>query len=184
MPFRHHNCLHLKYHMSCEHFDELRKRADGGCEICGFAEEELPSGMLYIDHDPQVGPWAVRGLLCNRCNSGFDLPALIGDARDAYLANPWYLAHPERPVGPAARAAYTDDLLRALDVVTAQSVTVGVPAVRAELASAIAAALKGGATPTEVALHSPYSQSRVRAIARIAGVPAASRGSKVKRPAA
>lgn len=172
----HLSCAHAKYRLTCKEFDKLRHEADGQCRICGRPEEELPSRLLNVDHDPAVGPWAVRGLLCGRCNAGMHLPAIAGARVDAYLADPWYRRQPGRLTGPAQRPPSVDVLLAQLDVATDRSRSLGVEAVRRELADAIVAALKGGASPTEVVDRSPYSPASILRIARIGGVPPASQG--------
>jgi hypothetical protein len=70
--------------------------ADTGqrCEICGEHAHKNPGGKLYIDHDYSLGNWAVRGLLCNYCNTligdrpGWYLPPHL-DA-EPYLTAPWH----------------------------------------------------------------------------------------------
>jgi hypothetical protein len=78
--------------MVCEQFDRLLARADGKCELCGADEEDSAWGQLHIDHEHQVGQWAVRGLLCDACNlklqRGRRLPPTPRLQR--YLANAWY----------------------------------------------------------------------------------------------
>lgn len=54
-------------------------------------------GALYIDHDVYAGYNAVRGLLCNRCNTRLDDPRQWPWPREYaysaahYLLNAWYL---------------------------------------------------------------------------------------------
>lgn len=122
---RHRTCAHTKYKLTCRDFDELRQATDGQCWICEAHEQDLPGSTLYVDHDASVGPWAVRGLLCNRCNSCLDLPLIEGPKRDAYLANAWYLRHPDRLVAPAPRPLDADFALTQLDEVTAQARQLG-----------------------------------------------------------
>lgn len=84
--------------MSCEEFDQLRQRAHDRCEICAVPANETPRG-LFIDHDLDKGKWAVRGLLCNACNTSLGKPRYNGHAGAvAYLANPF------RTVPPPAKA--------------------------------------------------------------------------------
>lgn len=58
-----------------EVFNELMRRQDGKCAICGREETAKdPSGRtkrLAVDHDRITG--AVRGLLCARCNTAIGL---------------------------------------------------------------------------------------------------------------
>jgi hypothetical protein len=72
---RHHElgkvCHHFAYHgLTCDEYDALRARAAGHCEICGIAEEDTPRGFLVVDHFQQDRISFIRGLLCDRCNSG------------------------------------------------------------------------------------------------------------------
>jgi hypothetical protein len=80
--------------MSCADFELLWNRANGACEICHAAPSETTRGILVIDHEPARGEWAVRGLLCERCNSHFERHrgslADLQDSIDEYLSNPWY----------------------------------------------------------------------------------------------
>lgn len=84
-------CSHRRYLIDCEQYEELRRRADYRCEICGSPEEEELHGVLSVDHRGSLADWAVRGLLCNRCNTGLHLPAISGEARDRFYANAWYV---------------------------------------------------------------------------------------------
>lgn len=79
------SCSHRRYQLSCPEYDQLFDLARDRCEICGTT-----SVGLVVDHDPRLGDWAVRGLLCNTCNSG--LHHLRGARVSRYLANPWYRA--------------------------------------------------------------------------------------------
>jgi hypothetical protein len=94
--------------LTCEQYDLLYARSDGDCEICGGR----PDGPI-VDHDPQVGQWAVRGLLCFDCNIGIGYDGgLDPDIRvRTYLANPWHLTfgvaaqeQPEPPCGASVKA--------------------------------------------------------------------------------
>jgi hypothetical protein len=89
------SCQHDLYRLSCEEFEALRRRADGKCEICRIPEAETPRGLLCIDHDGRYSWWAVRGLLCDKCNalmSRIDNGERKGDPRaTAYYLNAWFL---------------------------------------------------------------------------------------------
>lgn len=56
-------CRHKAYALTCEEFDELQAKAQGACARCGGSDRPL-----WIDHDHEVGRWAVRGLICPSCN--------------------------------------------------------------------------------------------------------------------
>lgn len=96
----HGRCQHKLYLLTCEEYDKLWSRTNGACTFCGA------TGTLHIDHDADAGAWAVRGLLCSRCNTALDSSrALLPDAAVAdYLANPWYRTglglSSERPAEP------------------------------------------------------------------------------------
>ena len=96
---------HRKYALSCEEFDLLWHRSGGRCEICGVLGRYSPHGSLHIDHNALLGDWAVRGLLCSRCNTMLGVPGrIVGPEVDRYLATPWRVTQPERlkPAVPAA----------------------------------------------------------------------------------
>jgi len=59
--------------------------------ICRRAGHETGHGFLCIDHDPFVGQWAVRGLLCSSCNGRLSMSPGWRPEAIAYLADPWYL---------------------------------------------------------------------------------------------
>ena len=65
-----------KYGLTIERFNEIVSLQYGGCAICGSTKggTRYFDERLHIDHDHKTG--AVRGLLCNFCNSG------IGSFRD------------------------------------------------------------------------------------------------------
>ncbi|MYR30697.1 hypothetical protein GTW20_00060 [Nocardiopsis alba] len=111
-PNRGGTCSHRTYLLTCEQYEGLRKRASYQCEICGKPESEEWLEVLRIDHAHHLGYWAVRGLLCHRCNCSFDLAAIAGPARDTYLKNSWYL-HMLAELGlpPATPRSPPSDLL-------------------------------------------------------------------------
>jgi len=72
-----------KYNLTPEEFTYMVMEQGGVCAICGL----VPSA-LYVDHDHATGK--VRGLLCQKCNSGI---GFLGDSLEglekavAYLQN-------------------------------------------------------------------------------------------------
>lgn len=96
--------------MSCEQFAHLLKRADARCEICRRAGIETSHRQLYIDHDAKRGMWAVRGLLCGRCNSLLEHENVFTPEARRYLDRSWYRRHlaslsvAEFPAEPPLRA--------------------------------------------------------------------------------
>lgn len=114
---------HLCYGLTCEQYEALIAESAGQCQTCPCPSSASTRGKLAIDHDHKVGDWAVRGLLCHRCNNILakheaDPP----DWSQAYLADPWYMrmlrdlnldAHPPEhdqwtlfsgyPIGPQVR---------------------------------------------------------------------------------
>jgi len=84
-------CAHRNYLMSCEDFDTLVAHYEDRCGICRRAGHETTHGFLCIDHNPFVGRWAVRGLLCGTCNARLSIDHAWRPEAVAYLADPWYL---------------------------------------------------------------------------------------------
>ncbi|OLT24395.1 hypothetical protein BJF79_13720 [Actinomadura sp. CNU-125] len=81
---------HRSYRLDCEQYEGLRIESHGMCQICGFPAEEMPQRKLYIDH-AWPGRWAVRGLLCIRCNTQLEGGVAFSSAAAAYLGNAWYV---------------------------------------------------------------------------------------------
>lgn len=85
-------CTHRAYGMSCDQFDALRLRAAGSCELC-----ITPTAKLHIDHDHDRGWWAVRGLVCPKCNAHMrrvdsgERP--MDGPTERYAANPFWQTH-------------------------------------------------------------------------------------------
>ncbi len=63
--------LQSTYGISLEQYNELLDAQGGGCAICGLAETNMTrsttANPLSVDHCHESG--AVRGLLCNLCNT-------------------------------------------------------------------------------------------------------------------
>ena len=92
--------------MSCDDYDDLIRHAESRCQLCGRTAGETGHGYLVIDHDPAIGDWAVRGLLCSTCNQRIEYGSV--DAPE-YLANPWHTRYAgqfsdEPPLGTSVRA--------------------------------------------------------------------------------
>jgi len=75
------------YGITLDQYNEMLKKQDGGCAICGKTETRKNmwgTGIcrLNIDHDHNTGE--VRGLLCHSCNFGlgafFDSAQLLSKA--------------------------------------------------------------------------------------------------------
>lgn len=93
----HWNCwTHAKYRLTCVEMAQLIERAGDRCEICDLPRDQTWQNLLYIDHDYLLGRWAVRGLLCVRCNTRLSVTAGFSDLPDsrAYLANPFRIEEP------------------------------------------------------------------------------------------
>lgn len=74
---------HWVYDLDCDDFDDLRRRADDRCELCGVAGLATGHRMLHIDHEGPRGPnCRVRGLLC--CSR------TITDHELSYLGHPFW----------------------------------------------------------------------------------------------
>jgi len=104
-------CLHRKYLMDCDQFDQLWQRGKGRCELCGRTPEEANQDRLDIDHDGGLGRWAVRGLLCRRCNTKLHVPSVVEPERaEEYHRTAWYHSlgpvMPEPPVGTGLNARW------------------------------------------------------------------------------
>lgn len=82
-------CGHKIYGLSCQDYDRLIAHARGACQICGTRPEQTGHGFLVVDHDDTVGQWAVRGLLCQDCNSSLPMGP-TPDWAAGYLAQPWW----------------------------------------------------------------------------------------------
>jgi hypothetical protein len=59
----HASCYHVSYSLTCAEYDDLLAVARGCCMAC--KERAAP---LCLDHDHELGWWAVRGLVCRSCN--------------------------------------------------------------------------------------------------------------------
>lgn len=85
-------CRHKDYLMTCEQFDDLLKRSEQRCEICRRYGVDTSHRQLYIDHDVYRDMWAVRGLLCGRCNSMLEHEKHFVPEVADYLAASWWKA--------------------------------------------------------------------------------------------
>lgn len=112
---------HRKYKLSCDQYERLLARSGQRCEICRGSAIGTSFRKLFIDHS---GPaWAVRGLLCNTCNTR------LRDGRDwtpggaEYLAKTWWVQEcarvgmptklpPEPPIGSVIRDQFGTVWLR------------------------------------------------------------------------
>lgn len=90
----HANCRHRHYGLTCGVYEQMLQGTGQHCEICGCPPQGNTAGKLFIDHENALGRWAVRGLLCHRCNSlnavrpGWNVQVPEGSER--YLTYPWY----------------------------------------------------------------------------------------------
>ncbi|MFG3051853.1 endonuclease domain-containing protein [Kitasatospora sp. NPDC048239] len=100
IPRRHSSCYHVGYSLNCNEYDDLRGLAAGRCMMCSEA-----TARLYIDHDHQLGTWAVRGLICHTCNQGLRYVDAgtrhAGPEVNEYLARAW---HRDQPTSAAKQA--------------------------------------------------------------------------------
>lgn len=91
----HANCRHRYYGLNCDLYEQMLEETGQRCEICGSPPQGNTAGKLFIDHDNAIGIWAVRGLLCHRCNSLIaDKPgwgAVPPNGHQEYLHRPWYV---------------------------------------------------------------------------------------------
>lgn len=100
--------IHRGYKLGCAQYEYLLARSGQECEICGLPGTECPRGKLHIDHHGHK--WAVRGLLCNTCNTA--LSGRVAERRPRwaadYLANSWWIKECERVGVPAKMAPEPD----------------------------------------------------------------------------
>ena len=102
---KHPSCYHVGYGLSCAEYDQLLAESRGCCMLC-----KRPSVLpRQIDHDHELGSWAVRGIVCGSCNQCLkwvDCGVKTATADIArYLANAWHLRQP----GSAAKRARVRD---------------------------------------------------------------------------
>ena len=83
-------CRHEAYRLTCDEFETLLADCQYSCATCGSTGAETTLGMLVIDHDGQVGDWAVRGMLCTPCNVSIRIDREDPEWAERYLANPWW----------------------------------------------------------------------------------------------
>jgi len=80
--------LRVRYDFTLKDYESLLTAQGHRCAICGRVSGNDHGDRLFIDHDHDAG--AVRGLLCNRCNSALgyfgDSPKRLRRAA-AYLEN-------------------------------------------------------------------------------------------------
>lgn len=63
-----------KYGITTEQYDAMLEAQGGGCAIC--KRKKPDSGKqkwFHVDHVELFGGYLVRGILCNRCNSGIGM---------------------------------------------------------------------------------------------------------------
>lgn len=90
----HLSCQHTAYRLTCADYDAMWEHAGGRCEICNEFPEETPDGKLFIDHAGEYGYFAVRGLLCSKCNSFMrfvDRGQKTSAAARRYLQGAWFV---------------------------------------------------------------------------------------------
>jgi hypothetical protein len=82
---------HVKYALTCRQFDRLLARSRGRCEACGASAGQERFGVLSIDHEHGLGRWAVRGMLCNVCNTALHPRSAVLPTFSEYLQRSFYL---------------------------------------------------------------------------------------------
>lgn len=79
---------HRGYKLSCDQYESLLARCGQRCEICRYVNGAPGRLKMHIDHR---GPrWAVRGLLCNGCNTRLQDANAFSGAAARYLVRPWW----------------------------------------------------------------------------------------------
>jgi hypothetical protein len=76
-----------KYGLTPDDYDNLLKKQNGVCAICGKFEIAAGTFNLHVDHCHDTGK--VRGLLCGKCNAGI---ALLKHNQTSLLSAGIYLA--------------------------------------------------------------------------------------------
>ena len=74
-----------KYRLTQADYDEMLEAQDGGCKLCGATVSDKRGRPLHVDHCHRT--FAIRGLLCARCNTLLGWVEKVGTHRIAeYLA--------------------------------------------------------------------------------------------------
>lgn len=82
---------HRRYWLTCAQYEGLIAACGNRCQACHRpAAESLPARKLFIDHHQWRGSWAVRGLLCHRCNALLTTDRPDPEWAAEYLAAPWF----------------------------------------------------------------------------------------------
>jgi len=72
------------YGLTIEQYDDILKKQNYVCAICGKSEKNSSKSVLSIDHNHTTGK--VRGLLCDSCNRGlgyfYDNVSFLNNAID------------------------------------------------------------------------------------------------------
>ena len=63
--------LNAKYGISHAEYEEMLKKQDYRCAICGIEDKYCEYGKLAVDHDHKTSK--VRALLCKKCNQALGL---------------------------------------------------------------------------------------------------------------
>lgn len=70
--------LQDQYGLTSEQYEELWRRQEGRCALCGTHDDVLDK-RLFVDHCHDTGK--IRGLLCPPCNSAL---GVLGDTPEAF----------------------------------------------------------------------------------------------------
>lgn len=89
-PRWHNTHRHQAYGLNCDEYVEVVEYTGNRCQLCSVPAQAMFHGKLHIDHDGRLGMWAIRGLLCNHCNSLMQEGYAPPQGGDAYLTDPWY----------------------------------------------------------------------------------------------
>lgn len=75
-----------KYGITVLEYDELVKKQEGKCALCGKIPRKLKKIGLHVDHDHRTGK--VRGLLCSKCNTSI---GALGDTGEGLIKAAMYV---------------------------------------------------------------------------------------------
>lgn len=106
------SCTHRVYGMTCEQFEELRRRAGDLCEMCGSDyhplgidhDHKILTGYPPGIHDYDCGWRGVRGLICPKCNTHMRFidngQRPVDERTRRYLDQAWHLTNVPAEVFP------------------------------------------------------------------------------------
>ncbi len=80
------------YGINSDEYEKMLAAQDGKCAICGTTDPRGPTGYFVIDHNHRTG--RIRGLLCNKCNTGL---GMFNESIEAFNSAITYIEIDQRP---------------------------------------------------------------------------------------